>query len=136
EEWRWLAPNLSLRMISALGDAFLQDTQGTIYWLDTATPQITRIADSREHFDELRQQPQNADEWFIPQLVGDLLASGKSLQPGQCFSYKIPQSLGGAFAPENFEPCSLSVHFSTLGQIQRQIHDLPPGTKITNVVLE
>jgi len=133
-DWRWLVPKgLTLRMVSALGDAFLDDASGKIYWLDTGGAELSRIADSPEHFDTLRQQPEQANLWFAPQLFGDILSSGRILKPGQCFSYKIPLTLGGEFQPSNFEPCNLSVHFSTLGQIQLKVKDLPVGTKISSV---
>ena len=135
-EWRWLVPSTySLHMVSALGDAFLSDTDGHIFWLDVGSAELTIIAETKDAFDHLRQQPDCADRWFVPLLVGDLLASGKSLAAGQCFSYKIPLTLGGAFEPSNFDACDLSVHFHTLGQIQEQVKPLPVGTPITSVKL-
>jgi len=136
-EWRWIAPvPLQLRMVSALGDAFLESADGAIHWLDVAAADLTKVANSRTEFDELRQIPENAEQWFMPQLVGDLLAAGQHLGAGQCFSYKIPPSLGGAFEPNNFEACSLSIHFAALGKIQAQVKHLPVGTPITSVRLE
>lgn len=136
-EWRWLVPEeLGLRMVSTLGDAFLEDPEGNIYWLDTGGAELHRISNDKSEFDQLRQQPENANEWFAPRLIGDLLSSGASLQTGQCFSYKIPPTISGEFTIENFQPTSLSVHFSTLGQIQRQVKPLPIGAVIDKVVLE
>jgi hypothetical protein len=129
--WRWLIPNtMALRMVSSLGDGFLEDDNGAIHWLDVGGALLSRIADSREQFDVLRQQPENGNKWFVPQLVGDLLSAGKTLQPGQCFSYKVPPTLGGAFAPENFAACDLSVHFQTIGQMQEQVKQLPATTVV------
>ncbi|MFK2930005.1 T6SS immunity protein Tdi1 domain-containing protein [Dyella agri] len=135
-QWRWLVPEtMSLHMVSALGDAFLQDHTGAIFWLDAGGAELTRIADSPAHFDTLRQQPALANEWFAPQLVGNLLSSGHVLGAGQCFSYKVPLTLGGQFQPDNFAPSDLSVHFHTLGQIQAQAKNLPVGTRISSVKL-
>lgn len=132
--WRWLVPSTySLNMVSAIGDGFLSDQDSHIYWLDVGSAELIRIADTRDQFDSLRQQPDSVEKWFVPLLVGDLLTSGKSLAVGQCFSYKIPLTLGGAFEPTNFDACDISVHFRTLGQIQRQVKDLPVGTPITSV---
>ncbi|MCE4360023.1 T6SS immunity protein Tdi1 domain-containing protein [Xanthomonas hortorum] len=135
-EWHWLVPEaLSLRMVSALGDAFLEDASGAIYWLDTGGAELIRIADSREKFDNSRQQPELANQWFAPQLVGDLLSAGHALGTGQCFSYKVPLTLGGEFQPDNFAPCDLTVHFDGLGKIQSQVKDLPVGAPISSVTL-
>ena len=136
-EWRWLVPvTHELRMVSTLGDAFVEDDGGAIHWLDVGSAAYTRIADDADDFFRLRQQPENADAWFAPQLVGDLLRSGQRLGSGQCFSYTIPLTLGGALAAENFSPCALVAHFDALAKIQRQVVDLPIGTKISSVQLE
>jgi hypothetical protein len=132
--WRWLVPpSLSLRMVSTLGDAFLEDPEGAIHWLDTGGADLVKVAESPDHFHNLRQQTALANRWFSPQLVGDLLSGGHSLEPGQCFSCKIPLTLGGKLHPDNFSPCDLPAHFRALGLIQAQIRDFPVGTRFTSV---
>ena len=127
---------MKLLIVSALGDMFLADADGQVFWLDTGAGQLHQIAATVDEFQQLRQQRDHADQWFIPQLVGDLISSGVLLSPGQCYSYKIPPILGGQIEPANFEPTELSVHFSVLGQILRKVKDLPPGTKITDITIE
>jgi hypothetical protein len=129
--WRWLIDeSMHLFLVSAIGDMFLQDADGRVYWFDTGTAGLEEVAGSVEEFKKLMVQPENADQWFIPQLVGDLKAAGVELKPGQCYSYKVPPVLGGEIELENFEPADLSVHFGILGQIHEQTKDLPPGTKV------
>ncbi len=76
------------------------------------------------------QQPDQVDEWFVPQLIGDLIVSGKRLSTGQCYSYKLPPMLNGKMELDNFEPTDLLVHCSMFGQVGRKIQHLPEGTKI------
>ena len=136
-DWQWLLGEaMQLLIVSALGDMFLADADGQVFWLDTGAGQLHQIAATVDEFQQLRQQRDHADQWFIPQLVGDLISSGVLLSPGQCYSYKIPPILGGQIEPANFEPTELSVHFSVLGQILRKVKDLPPGTKITDITIE
>jgi hypothetical protein len=136
-DWRWLLGNsMRLLLVSALGDMFLADAEGRIFWLDTGAGQLQQIAGSEKEFKQLMQQKENADQWFIPQLVGDLMDGGMRLGPGQCYSYKKPPVLGGEIEPGNFEPADLSVHFSLLGQLHRKVKDLPPGTKISDIKIE
>lgn len=121
-DWRWLVGNaVAIVLISSLGDMFLMDTSGAVHWLDTGAGQITKIAESKEHFQQLLQIKKNVIEWFIPNLVGDLITNGKTLSAGKCYSYVLPPTLGGAIEVDNFEPTDLVVHFSILGQIQKQI---------------
>ena len=134
EEWRWLlGDSMQLCLVSSMGDMFLGNAEGQIFWLDAGTGQLQQVAESQPEFQQLMQRPENANQWFMPQLVGDLISSGVCLGPGQCYSYKKPPVLGGKIEPGNFEPTDLSVHFSILGQIHRQVKDLPPGTEISNI---
>ena len=133
-DWRWLVGNdVQLVVVSALGDLFLRDREGRILWLDVGAARLTPVADSAEEFKRLMQQPEHADEWFVPQLIGDLIVSGKKLNDGQCYSYKVPPMLSGKMELSNFEPADLLVHYSMFGQIGRKIRDLPEGAKIDSI---
>ncbi|WP_052574043.1 T6SS immunity protein Tdi1 domain-containing protein [Haloferula sp. BvORR071] len=91
---------------------------------------VRLAAESAEEFQGLMQQPDQVDEWFVPQLIGDLIVSGKRLSTGQCYSYKLPPMLNGKMELDNFEPTDLLVHCSMFGQVGRKIQHLPEGTKI------
>lgn len=136
-EWRWLADgSFQPVVITALGDLFLRHDDGRIFWLSAAWGQLTEVAASAEEFKRLMVQPANADAWFASDLVGDILTAGQRLRPGECFGTKIPPILGGEVEPDNFEPTDLQVHFGILGQIHRQVKDLPPGTPIGKIQFE
>jgi hypothetical protein len=133
-DWRWLLGNsMDLPVISSLGDMFLSDATGKVFWLDAGAGKRQQVAANHLEFTQLIQKPENADRWLVPSLVGDLITSGVGLSAGQCYRFINPPILGGPIAPANFKPVDLSVHFSVLGQINRQVRDLPPGTKISNV---
>lgn len=134
DDWRWLVDeSYQPYMLTALGDLFLQAADGRIFWLSTGWGELTEVAADADEFDQLRVQRDNANEWFQPSLVGDILTAGQQLGPGQCFSFIHPPALGGEFEVENFEPCDAQVHFSMLGQIHEQAKDLPPGTPIGEI---
>lgn len=136
-EWRWLlGDSMELLLVSSLGDMFLADGDGRVHWLDAGAGMLEPVAESPAQFKELMQQRENANQWFVPQLVGDLLTGGKQLASGECFSYKVPPILGGKLEAANLEPADLSVHFSILGQIHQQVKDLPPGTRLSDVKIE
>jgi hypothetical protein len=132
EDWRWLVGSTPRPiLIAALGDAFLQESDGSIWWLDVGTGKFHKVAESGDEFKQVMAA--NVNDWFVPQLVGDLLASGATLGPNECFSFKKPPVLGGEYNPENMEPTNLCVHFSILGQIHRQVRDLPDGTPVNSI---
>jgi hypothetical protein len=135
--WRWLVgKQLQPVVVSAIGDLFLRHEDGRIFWLDVACGILSEVAPSAEEFKKLMVQPVHTNEWFIPQLIGDLKASGLNLGPSQCYSYKVPPPLGGEIELSNFEVCDISVHFNVLGQINEQIKDLPEGTSISEISIE
>jgi hypothetical protein len=70
------------------------------------------------------------EEWFRGELVGGLLEAGLEREAGPCFSPLVPQIINGGWKPSNFHACDLLVHLAMLGQIHRQVKDLPPGTRI------
>src|SRR4051812_46723440 len=136
-EWRWLLDEaFHPVVISALGDLFLRHDDGRIFWLSSGWGQLTQVAEDTEEFKRLMVQRDNSDDWFMPNLVGDILTQGQRLGPGQVFGYKIPPVLGGESEPDNFEPTDVAVHLGILGQIHRQIKDLPPGTPIDEIKIE
>ena len=138
-DWSWMFPNpMHLFLISAIGDMFLQsyhDDAG-IYWLDVGQGDLTYIADSMADFKVAMAEQENLNEWFIPQLIGDLKLSGLHLEKGQCYSYKVPPFLNGSIEVSNFAPCPLSVHFSLFGQLYKQVKDLPNETRITKISIK
>jgi hypothetical protein len=136
DSWRWLVDaSCQVILIGTLGDLFVQNAIGQVFWLDTGWGQLTQVAETADAFQQLLLQPENLDQWFVPQLVGDLLTSGKQLKPGECFGYQVPPVIGGAIAPENFEPIDVSVYFHLLGQIQQQVQALPDGTSIGKITI-
>jgi hypothetical protein len=133
-DWRWLVGLKAMPIaVAASGDMFVTDDDGRVLLLDVGAGQLIHVADNLKHFETLKTSPGSADKWLASALVHDLRAQGKPLQQHQCYSYVVPPVLGGAVELSNFEPCDLEVHFSILGQIHRQVAELPEGTPIKGV---
>jgi hypothetical protein len=101
--------------------------------LNSMSSELAPVANSKDESDQLRPLPENVEQWFMPQLVRDLISGGARLDAGECFSEKISPSLGGTFEPSNFEVCRLPRHFAAMGKIQAHVKRLSPGTRITSV---
>jgi hypothetical protein len=138
DDWRWLVgPNLQLWRVTKAGDALLRDPDnGSIHFLDTIAGKVERIARDESEFESFVATRANADKWLMPEIVDGQAALGMQPGAGECLSFKHPPALGGQLDPDNFERCSVLVHFSIAGQIHRQIRDLPPGTRITNIKID
>jgi hypothetical protein len=131
ECWRWrIADMKAVVTVTALGDIFLLGHDDAIYWLQTDTGDLTKVANNMEQYLELLNNEETYDNWFLPLLVEKLLAADKKLNEDEVYSYKKLPVIGGEYSVDNIEPTNISVHFAYTGQICEQIKDLPDGTKV------
>jgi hypothetical protein len=133
--WRWLCP-ASERLIArnAFGDLFLETDSGEIGLLDVSVGKLERIAESEARFRELVEDPGKRDEWFSKADETGFAAKGLVPSESQCIGFSPPLVL----AEEPHEPYLVDIHehVSFLGDLNRQIADLPDGRKIKLIVGE
>lgn len=136
-EWQWLLDNQKeVLLVSAIGDMFLLGNDNSVYWLETGTGELTCVAENLEEFQGHLANEQLADNWFLPELINQLVSNGLTLKENQVYSFKIPPVLGGDYSIDNFEATDISVHFSITGQMNKQIWDASNGTGIDEVVIK
>ena len=137
EDWDWLlkGPHALLAM-NNFGDMFLRDGKGKIHMLELSTGSLKEIANSQSEFQGLVAIKENQKAWFLLDLLTELERSGMALAPGQCFSLKKPLALGGACEKSNIEVAPISVYVSMMGQIHRQLKDLPPETRVAGCKID
>ena len=134
--WSWLLPHEATPiLVTALGNVFLQVAGGRVAWLDVGAAELSVVAESLAEFQALLQTADRIEEWFVPDLVAALRAR-EPLGQGQCYSFKIPPTLGGQLEPANFHVLNVATHLAGMGKIQVQVIDLPLGTEIRAVKLE
>lgn len=129
--WSWLLPKVFKPvMASTLGDVFFQQDGDAIFWLNTGTAEIMQVAGSRVEFLELLKTDK-ANEWFIPELIEELMAAGKILKPDYCYTYvTLPIFKEGKYNVTNLNPVPAKEHFGATGTLHLQIKDMPNGAKI------
>jgi len=115
-DWRWLmSPDFTPVLLTAFGDLFLRDKSGWIHFLDLMSGEFKPVAESQEEFEMLCEDRERRRNWFIGFLLTEIRKLRGDLEVGQCYSCKIPLSLGGQLEPDNFERSDLQVHYSVLG---------------------
>lgn len=136
--WNWLFKDqtYSVHQITSMGDMFLIAPDGTLHFLDTIEGQLVPFAANLDAYTDLLQDRHVRQRYLATALVRDLVASGVVLQAGQCYSPDHPPILGGTLDQSNMRPVDVVVHMSIMGQIHKQLRDLPPGTPITDIVCE
>jgi hypothetical protein len=131
---RWLvSPDHTPFLMTAFGNLFLRDRMDGVYFLDLMSGEFTQVAASNGEFERLCDDREMRKKWFLSFLLIELRKLQGDLASGECYSCKIPLSLGGQLEPENFERVDLEVHYSVLGQVHQQTKNLPLGTRIEHV---
>jgi hypothetical protein len=130
-EWRWLCPQpMALVARSAFGDLFLRDEAGKIFKLDIAIGQMKEVAKSETEFRDLAPTKEKREQWFAES--DELAAIERGLKPSQdqCVAFKTPIMFAGAGTPNNAYVGSLYEQVSFLGDLNRQLSQLPDGSKV------
>jgi hypothetical protein len=131
EAWAWFLPQpFEPVLASTLGDVFFQQGGSEVYWLNTGTAEITRVAETRTEFMKLLRT-EKADEWFMPVLIEQLKVAGKILKPDGCYTYvALPIFSEGKYEVSNMNPVSAAEHFGLTGEVHRQVRNLPDGSAV------
>lgn len=137
ECWTWLLkkPNKIL-LVSKIGDMFLEEGDGAVYWLAADSGELSKIAQDITEFELLLNDDENIDNWFLPKLIELLNNNGIVLNSGQVYHYKKLPVLGGEYVVDNIESVDIYIHFVLTGEMHRQIQELPKGTKVTITITE
>lgn len=133
--WSWCLPaEFEILLISAFGDVFYECEGEGIFWLNTRTAEIERVATDRTEF-QLRLKGEEGIEWLLPRLIDELENEGKHRESEQCYTCAIlPIFADGKFEPWNFKAVPASQHFGLTAHIHRQIAGLPDGMYVKTSV--
>jgi len=130
EAWAWLLKDpFRPVLFSILGDMFFARDDGAIWWLNTGSGEVSRVADTVDDFQE-KLGTDIANDWFLPHLVEQLHAAGKVPEPGECYTYvTLPIFQEGRYVVDNLNPVPADEHFVLTGEVHREIAALPDGAR-------
>ncbi|WP_425617378.1 T6SS immunity protein Tdi1 domain-containing protein [Anatilimnocola sp. NA78] len=120
----------------ALNAKRLDGDQYQVQLLDPATSETLNIPATFNSFlnDELVNYPNDS---LQVELFQEWLAAGKPAPAAnECVAYIKPLRLGGVDDATNQEVTDMEVYWSFETQIQQQIANLPPGTKIDRINIQ
>lgn len=131
EAWQWrIGDGFTPLLFTALGDLFYEADEGGIFWLNTGTAEVERVAESVTGFNNLLRE-EIAEDWLLPPLIEALIEAGKTRAEGECYTYvTLPIFAEGTYEVENLNPVPAIEHFMLTGQILEQLQDVPDGTDI------
>jgi Domain of unknown function (DUF1851) len=130
DSWAWLLKEAFRPVLfSIIGDMFFARDDDSIWWLNTGSGELTRVADGVDDFRE-QLATEKADDWFLPQLVERLHAAGKLPEGGECYTYvTLPVFAEGRYEVDNLNPVPAIEHFAITGHIHREIAALPQSAR-------
>ena len=118
-----LGPNLSVLLPTRLGHVFLEHADGTVWFLDTWSGGLTLACDSYEQFKaQVSQDDDFMARYLMPEVVADLVDSGRVADGDKCYSAVVSPGIGGSFDPKNFIVGSLRVHLATSAAEYSALH--------------
>jgi hypothetical protein len=136
EAWDWLDfSNMEPFVTTSFGDIFFESVDG-VYFLDSIGGTLDKVAGSKSEMQDLLATLDGQDHFLMAGLVESAIESGLKLDKGECYGFKISPALSGPVDLSNLQKMSFKVSLHISGQLIKQIKDLPPGTKISEVKLE
>ncbi len=131
EHWQWRLPaKFEVWLVNRFGDLFLILDDGSVHRLDIGDGVLTKVAENRDDFCKKADDADTASDWLMIPLVDRLVAAGKTLQPGQCYCYRLLPILGGGYGVDDFDIKDVAFLYAASGPIHERIKDLPDGTQI------
>ncbi len=131
KDWQWLIGTTAFPiLITSVGDMFLKETSGEIFWLITGNAQYEKVAETYSEFQSKLQINELVHEWFLIPIVAQLKDQGIILEKGKLYGFKLLPVLGGAYEANNYELTDIEVYIALSGQINFKIKDLPDGTEV------
>jgi hypothetical protein len=131
ENWLWLLPErFVVWIMNRFGDLFIVLEDGTVQMLDVGAGTLTQIAESREDFAGKLDEAETAAVWLMTELTDRLVASGLILADGECYGFRIPPALGGAYLAENVAVLPVDDYLGAYGSIHEQMKDVPDGGQV------
>lgn len=136
ESWAWIGIGAREPLFTSLfGDVFFRAPDG-IWLLDILEGTLTRPWDSAAELKAVVDTPDGADRYLLAGLAMGAYEAGIVLGHDEVYGFRVSPVLGGGFDASNMEAASFEAMLSFLGQVHEQLHDLPPGTKISGLIVE
>lgn len=135
--WSWLLPDqFTVWLVTRFADLLIVLPDGTVRLLDVGVGTLRKVAESRDDFCTKIDEGDNANQWLMIPLVNRLVAAGMTLRPGQCYAFKTPPALGGAYTVENCGPLTVSDYLGAYGSIHEQLRNAPDGSRVVLKVVK
>jgi hypothetical protein len=132
EQWRWLCDqSVTLVARNGFGDLFLRTNERKILWLNVGGGTLTEIAESELGFEHSLAESAKREVWFAEQKLAAFAERGMKPNDLQCIGFKTPVVFAESRSiPDNAYVADLYEQVAFLGDLHRQIAEVPNGGKV------
>lgn len=129
-----LEPNIHIFATDAFGTVYGIGSYDTvvIFWPETGDVEELGITEG-EFYGLIAADPDNT---INLKLYNDSIVIHGVPALDEHFAFKIETALGGHLTVDNITIMPIKDHYRFMAKLALQIHDMPVGTKITNIVSE
>ena len=92
-----------LVLVSAFGDCFFQAEDESICFLDMTEGTFQKVLDKADDLEEALKNPDLLNEWFMPDILAEILKEMPVRNRSTCFSPKLLPALGGSYEKSNYQ---------------------------------
>lgn len=112
EAWSFIMdkPMEGIVLASAFGDCFFQGQDEAIYFLDMTEGTFQKVLDKADDLEEALKNPDLLNEWFMPDILAELLATMPMRNRMSSYSTKLLPALGGKYEQGNYQLSSHKEH--------------------------
>lgn len=136
ESWAWIGiGDKSPLFTSPFGDMFFRANDG-FWYLDTVDAALIRPWATADDVKAALDTPDGQDRYLLAGLAASAERQGIMPTATQVYGFKIAPVLGGQIGLGNIEAIDFVVSINLLGQLHRQVRDLPPGTPIRGFTVD
>jgi Domain of unknown function (DUF1851) len=136
DSWDWIGIGDKHPVFtSPFGDVFLQSPDG-FWFLDTLEATLSRRWASADELKAALGTAEGQDRFLLAGLAVSAERAGIAPTATQVYGFKIAPVLGGEIGVDNIEAIDFVVSINILGQLHRQVRDLPPGTQISRFTVD
>ncbi len=136
DSWDWIGfGDKNPSFASPFGDVFFRAPDG-FWWLDTVEAKISRLCTTAEELKAVLNSADGQDRYLLAGLAMGAERQGLIPAAAQVYGFKIAPVLGGQIDLSNVEVIDFVVSINILGQLHRQVRDLPTGTRISGLTVD
>jgi len=136
ESWDWIGiGDREPLFTSPFGDVFFRSDDG-IWWLDVLEGSLSRPWSDPETLRSDLDTEAGQDRYLLAGLAIGAEQRGVVATGHEVLGFAVAPIIGGPVTVDNIETIDFALSLNILGQIHRQVREMPPGSRVTGFTFD